>query len=215
MATVKEAPEGTRIAYRLEGTLLEACSCEAICPCWIGEDADGGVCYGLVAYNFSKGLIDGVDVSGLSLISVNYIPANIMTPGSWEVVLLVDAAGSEPQRDAIVRAFSGKLGGPLADLAGLVGKVRGVEVVPIEHQTTGGRGVLRVPGILEAEMSPKVGPEGKTTTLRDSIFSTVPGSPAYIAKASRNRLTLPKYDMAWDYENKNAIQSDYHMEHLA
>ena len=214
MATTKEAPRGAKIAYQLEGTLLEACSCEAICPCWVGEDADGGVCYGIVAYNFSKGLIDGVDVSGLSLINVNYIPANILTPGSWEVVMLVDAAGTEQQRDAIVRAFTGQLGGPLADLAGLVGKLRGIEAVPIEHETVGGRGVLRVPGILDAEMAPKVGPEGRTTTLRDSIFSTVPGSPAYVAKASRNKLTLPKYEMHWDYEDRNAIQSDYRMEHV-
>ena len=36
------APAGTALAYDLKGTLLEACSCGVLCPCWIGEDPDGG-----------------------------------------------------------------------------------------------------------------------------------------------------------------------------
>jgi hypothetical protein len=214
MANTTEAPERTKAVYRLEGTLLEACSCDVLCPCWIGEDPDGGECYGIVAYHFSKGEIDGVDVSGLNLVNINHIPGNVLAPGSWRVVMLVDAAATDEQRDALVRAFTGKLGGPLADLAGLVGELRGIEIVPIRHEISGGRGVLRIDGILEAEMSPYTGPDGSTTTLRDSIFSTVPGSPAYVAKASRNRFSFPKYDLEWEYEGRNAIQSDYRMEHL-
>jgi hypothetical protein len=52
------------------------------------------------------------------------------------------------------------------------------------------------------------------TTLRDSIFSTVPGSPAWVSKASRNRVSLPRYGMSWEYEGRNAIQADWRMEHL-
>jgi hypothetical protein len=215
MATTREEVLGTEARYRLAGTLLEACSCDVLCPCWIGEDPDGGECYGIVAYHFSEGVIEGVDVSGLSLVNINHIPGNILTPGSWQVVMILDSAGSEAQRDALVRAFSGKLGGPLADLAGLVGEVLGIETLPITHETTGGRGVLRVQGVLEAEMAPYSGPDGSTTVLENSIFSTVPGSPAYVGKASRNRLSLPKYGMEWEFENRNAIQSDWAMEYVA
>jgi hypothetical protein len=215
MATTREGVRGTEARYRLTGTLLEACSCDVLCPCWIGEDPDGGECYGIVAYHFSEGMVEGVDVSGLSLVNINHIPGNILTPGSWRVVMILDSAGSEAQRDALVRAFSGKLGGPLADLAGLVGEVLGIETLPITHETTGGRGILRVQGVLEAEMAPYSGPDGSTTVLENSIFSTVPGSPAYVGKASRNRLSLPKYGMEWEFENRNAIQSDWAMEHVA
>ena len=31
------------MAYRLEGSILEVCTCSAICPCWVGQDPDGGV----------------------------------------------------------------------------------------------------------------------------------------------------------------------------
>lgn len=215
MARTKEEVRGAEAGYRLEGTLLEVCSCDAVCPCWIGEDPDGGECYGIVAYHFSKGSIGGVDVSGLNLVNINHIPGNILTPGSWRVVMVLDAAGSEAQRDALVRAFSGELGGPLADLAGLVGEVRGIETLPITHETSGGRGILRIEGVLEAEMAQYSGPDGSTTVLQNSIFSTVPGSPAYVAKASRNRLSFPKYGMEWEYEGRNAIQSDWAMEHVA
>jgi hypothetical protein len=36
--------DATKVVYELEGTLLEACSCGVLCPCWIGEDPDGGAC---------------------------------------------------------------------------------------------------------------------------------------------------------------------------
>ena len=57
-------------------------------------------------------------------------------------------------------------------------------------------------------MGPYTGPDGTTTTLRDSIFSTVPGSPAYVGKASRYAVDLPEHGMQWVYEGRNAIQAD-------
>ena len=120
----REAGAAARPVYQLQGTLLEACSCGVLCPCWIGEDPDGGTCDAFVAYHFDKGEIDGVDVSGLNVVNIVHIPGNVLTPGSWQLVMFLDAAASERQRDAIVAAYSGKLGGPLADLAGLVGASR-------------------------------------------------------------------------------------------
>ena len=77
----------------------------------------------------------------------------------------------------------------------------------------GGTGTLEIPGVVEAEMEPYRGPDGSVTTLRESIFSTVPGSPAWVSKASRNRVNLPQYGMSWEFEGRNAIQADWRMEH--
>ncbi|MDH4012188.1 MAG: hypothetical protein OEU55_15805 [Desulfobacterales bacterium] len=47
------------MAYRLEGKLLEVCTCNAICPCWVGEDPDGGALIGwalLILLNHSWSL---------------------------------------------------------------------------------------------------------------------------------------------------------------
>jgi hypothetical protein len=209
-----EATAERQAAYSLKGTLLEACSCGVLCPCWVGEDPDGGECYAVVSYHFDSGQIAGVDVSGLSLLSVAHIPGNVLA-GNWEEVVLVDDRATDEQREVILAAFTGKLGGPLADLAQLVGTVKGIESATIRHEVAGGMGTLEVPGVVEAEMEPYRGPDGSVTTLRESIFSTVPGSPAWVSKAARNRVDLPQYGMTWEFEGRNAIQSEWTMEYVA
>ena len=49
------------------------------------------------------------------------------------------------------------------------------------------------------------------TTLRDSAFSTVPGSPAYVGQAHHHTVDLPEHGMVWSFEGRNAIQADYHI----
>jgi len=49
MAMTEEKTAATGVVYDLQGTLLEACSCGVLCPCWIGEDPDGGTCDAFVA----------------------------------------------------------------------------------------------------------------------------------------------------------------------
>lgn len=44
MTATQPAAAATTAVYDLEGSLLEACSCAVLCPCWIGEDPDGGSC---------------------------------------------------------------------------------------------------------------------------------------------------------------------------
>src|SRR2546428_860422 len=122
MATTKADVTATRGGYVLRGTLLEACSCGVLCPCWIGEDPDGGACDAFIAYHFDAGTIKGVDVSGLSIVNVVQIPGNVLTPASWRIVIFVDERATDEQLDALTSAYGGKLGGPLADLAGLVGE---------------------------------------------------------------------------------------------
>ena len=215
MTTAQEAAEETGMIYSLEGTLIEACSCNVNCPCWIGEDPDLGECFAIVAYGIDDGRIGQVDVSGLNLVLICHIPGNVLA-GNWEIVALIDERGTDEQREAMLNAFTGKLGGPLGDLwTALIGEVKGVEVVPISHEVAGGSGVLRVPDLVETEMQPYRGPDGSVTTLQNSVFSTVPGSAAWIAKASINHVSLPDYGMVWEYAGRNAIQSEWKIQHAA
>jgi hypothetical protein len=209
MTTTERAATATGVVYDLQGTLLEACSCLAVCPCWVGQDPDGGSCDAFNAYRFQHGTIRGVDVSGLSFINVVHIPGNVLAPGSWQVVSFVDDRASDEQFQAILDAYHGRLGGPLADLAGLVGEVLAVKRAPIVHETREGGGSLRIGEVVSSEMEPFRGPDGTITTLRDSLFSTVPGSPAYVARAHHHRVHLPQHGMVWSFEGRNAIQSDY------
>ena len=63
----------------------------------------------------------------------------------------------------------------------------------------------------EAEMEPYLGPTGEPTRLVESIFSTIPGSPAYVAKASRFRMEEPEIGISLDLKGHNAIQGHFSM----
>jgi hypothetical protein len=195
--------------YQLQGTLLEACDCGTLCPCWIGEDPDGGTCQALIAYNLDAGTIKGLDVSGLTHAAVAFVPGNILE-GNWKVVVFSDERGSEEQRQAILDAFTGKMGGPLADLAELIGEVLAVVPASISHQIEEGKGTISIAdGKVYAEMEPYRGPDGTETTLQNSVFSTVPGSPAWVGKAGKYKVDLPEHGFTWEFEGRNSIQSDW------
>ncbi|HEY2928433.1 DUF1326 domain-containing protein, partial [Piscinibacter sp.] len=171
------------MAYTLEGRLLEVCDCHTLCPCWVGEDPDNGTCKGMLAWHIDKGTIDGVNVSGLTFAALTHIPGNILQ-GNWKMIAYVDDKATKPQEEAILAVWTGQKGGPVADLAKLVGEVVGVERVPMTFEVEEGKGRLRVGNAVSADMEPFKGPDGKATALHDSIFSTIPGSPAYVGKAS-------------------------------
>jgi hypothetical protein len=211
MATTQPQPAAAAAGYQIEGSLLEVCSCDVLCPCWIGEDPDQGTCDAVVAYHLDSGSIRGVDVAGLTLVGVAHIPGNVLE-GNWRQVLYVDDQASDEQADAILDAFTGKLGGPLADLAQLVGERVTIERAPITHTIVEGAGTLTVGDKVHATMHPYTGPDGSITTLNNSVFSTVPGSPAYVAVADTQKIDIPEHGYQWAYEKKNAIQSDWKLD---
>lgn len=196
------------MGYAIEGKLLEACSCAAVCPCWVGDDPDGGECDGLVAYHYERGEIDGVDVSGLTLALAVHIPGNVLK-GGWKVVAFVDSKASPRQKEAILAAHTGQLGGPLADLASLVGEVLGVYDVPIEFAMSDGRGHIRVGDAVAGEMQPLTDLQGRPTSLVDSVFSTIPGSPAIVGKAPTLRARIPQHRIGWEFSGRNAVLGSF------
>jgi hypothetical protein len=199
------------MAYQLEGSLLEVCTCNVLCPCWVGEDPDSGTCDSAMAYHFDKGNINGVDVSGLTLGFVVHIPGNVLK-GNWRAAVYVDEKATEDQEEALLNVFTGKLGGPVADLAQLVGEVVSVERAPITYEVEGVKGTLKIGQVTEAEMEPYKGPTGEVTTLNESIFTTIPGSPAYVGKASSFRSSNQALGHNLNIKNHNAIQGVFRFE---
>ena len=60
-----------------------------------------------------------------------------------------------------------------------------MERAPITYTVEGGKGRISIGSIVEAEMAPFVGATGNPTTLAETVFSTIPGSPVYASKASQ------------------------------
>jgi hypothetical protein len=200
------------MAYALEGRLLEACSCGGPCPCWVGDDPDGGSCEGMIGYHYDRGKINDIDVSGLTLCLIAHIPGNVLQ-GNWKVVAFVDSKATPEQKEAILAAHTGQLGGPLADLSKLVGEVLGVYDAPIDFNIREGKGTIKVGDAVSAEMQPYTDAQGRTTKMTDTIFSTIPGSPAYLGKAMDYQANIPQHNMAWHFNGRNAILGDFRMEH--
>ena len=196
------------MAYQLEGRLLEVCTCNILCPCWVGEDPDGGTCDGLFAWHFDKGSVNGTEVAGRTFGWVGHIPGNILA-GNWRIVVFVDDEATDEQLQVLLDVWTGKLGGPIADLAQLVGEVVAVERVPIVFTVEGVKGTVKFGDSASAELEPYKGATGESTTLHDTIFTTIPGSPAYVGKAEHYRVKLPQYGFEIDLEGHNAVQGSF------
>lgn len=199
------------MGYLLEGKLLEACSCAGPCPCWVGDDPDGGGCDAFLAYHYDRGQINGVDVSGLTLGLVVRIPGNVLH-GNWKAAVQVDSRATPEQKEMILGAHTGRFGGPLADLAPLIGEVVDVRDVPIEFHLEKGAGTIRMGDGVAAEMQPYVDAQGRPTKLVDTVFSTIPGSPAYVGKATSHRVDLPEQGWKWEFHGRNAVLGDFRFE---
>ncbi len=198
------------MTYEIEGKLLEVCTCNVLCPCWVGEDPDYKTCDTTIAWGIEKGSIEGVDVSGLTMAVSAHIPKNILIPKSWKAVVFVDDKATAEQEGVLLQLFTGQLGGAVADLAGLIGEVVAVERVPIAFTVADGKGRISIGSIVEADMAPFVGATGKPTTLAETVFSTIPGSPVYASKASQYTRDGSSHGIpSVDLQGHNALQGHF------
>jgi len=199
------------MAYNLDGALLEVCTCNILCPCWVGEDPDNGDCQSIMAWHFDKGTIDGVDVAGLTFAGVMDIPGNVLA-GNWRAMIYVDDKSTPQQEEALLNLFTGKLGGPVADLVKLIGEVVGVERVPITFEIEGVSGSVKIGTAAEAEIVAYKGATGKESALYDTVFSTIPGTPAYVGKATSYKANVPALNIDINLTDHNAVSGPFHFE---
>ena len=196
------------MAYHLEGRLLEVCNCRVLCPCWIGEEPDNGTCDTIVAWRFDRGEIQGVDVSGRTIALIAHVPGNILE-GNWRAAVYLDDQVSPAQEEAILAVYTGKLGGPVGELVKLIGEVVSVEKVPITFEVNGGSGTIKLGNAGYAELEPYKSASGATTTLADTVFSTVPGAPVFVGKSPAYRANVEKLGIKIDLQGHNAPQSTF------
>ena len=60
------------------------------------------------------------------------------TGGNFTAALVLDENASEEQRAALAQIYGGELGGDAANLAALIGDMKGVFTAPIEYSATAG-----------------------------------------------------------------------------
>jgi hypothetical protein len=161
------------MAYRVRGTYLESCNCDAICPCRridgrAGGRSTHGICEGALSWRIEDGAVDDVDLAGLAaVLAVHYSDDEDGSP--WDYALFVDERGDAAQRAALGELFSGALGGSAVDhfpWAWKPSRPLGVSPARIEIDHTPGRGWFRVGDSVSVRVSgPYMGGETVTCVI--------------------------------------------------
>ena len=191
------------MAWKLEGSYVETCSCDLICPCNASMDhgATYDFCRVTLVFNIREGQVDGTDIGGLVVAAIADTP-KVMTEGNWRLGVFVDERASDEQFDKLVQVFTGQLGGPMAALAPLVGEVLGVERAAIEVTDEGVRHRVRIGDAIEFEIEDIV-PFGIETgqPIRFSGMFHPVGSDLTIAEAKHSRINA----FGIQYEGKTGL----------
>jgi hypothetical protein len=188
------------MAWKLEGTYFETCSCEVVCPCTasLALGADYDRCNVTLVFHVTDGEVEGTDVSGLTVAAIGDTP-KVMTDGNWRLGVFIDAAASDEQAEKLGAVFGGQLGGPMEALAPLVGEQLGVERAPIEVREDGLRHSVRIGDAIDFEVEDVVpfGVESGEPARLSGIFHPV-GSELTIARATRSQISA----FGIEYEGK-------------
>jgi hypothetical protein len=193
------------MAWNLSGSYAETCSCELMCPCNLTFDhgATYDYCRATLAFAIKEGEIEGTDVAGLNVVTIIDTP-KVMTDGNWKLGMFIDERASDEQADKLGRVFGGRLGGPMAALAGLVGEVVGVERTSIEIRDDGVRHGVRVGDAIDFEVEDIV-PFGVDTgePVRFAGMFHPVASDLTMAEAKRSRISA----FGIEYEGKTGLST--------
>jgi hypothetical protein len=159
--------------YRVRGTYLEACNCDAPCPCRRIDGRPGGrsthgICDGALSWSIDEGEADGADLGGLgAVLAARY--SDDVDGSPWTFALFVDERGDAGQREALGQIFSGALGGNVLEHFPWAWKASdplGAKPARIEIDHTPGRGWFRAGEKVSVRVSaPYTGPETVTCVI--------------------------------------------------
>jgi hypothetical protein len=188
------------VAWKLQGTYFETCSCEVVCPCTasLALGADYDYCRVTLVFNVAEGTVDGTDVGGLKVVAIADTP-KLMTDGNWRLGVFIDAAASDEQAEKLGAVFSGQLGGPMEALAPLVSESLGVERATIEVREDGLRHSVKIGDAIDFEIEDVVsfGVESGEPVQLVGIGHPV-ASTLNVAKATRSHINA----FGIEYEGK-------------
>jgi hypothetical protein len=194
------------MGYELEGRMAEVCTCQTFCPCTAGLAPDGNVCAFNWVFHFDRGTIEGTDVSDLNFGIIGVLDGSPVD-GTVRAAVFVDERSSDAQQDAMLAAFTGQLGGPLADLASLIGEVVTTERVAIDFDVDKGSGSFRTGDRAHGRIDAHRSPDGQPTSMSDFALAPL-GSKAYASAATEFHLDAT--DIGFDFAPRSGTQFEFH-----
>jgi hypothetical protein len=193
------------MAWKLEGTYFETCSCDLVCPCTasLALGATGDRCRVTLVFHVTDGDVDGADVSGLTVAAVADTP-KVMSEGNWRLGVFIDEAASDEQAEKLGAVFGGQLGGPMEALGPLVSENLGVQRAPIEVREEGLRHSVKIGDAIDFEIEDVVpfGVESGEPARLVGIFHPA-GSELTVAKATRSSINA----FGIEYEGRSGFST--------
>jgi hypothetical protein len=193
-------------SLNVSGNYFESCNCFAPCSCVCLSPPTEGNCTALLAWHIDQGNLGEVKLDGLNAVMFVYTPGHMME-SKWRVALYLDERASPLQQEALGQVFSGQAGGPLAELAPLIGEVMGVRPAAIEYLAQGKKRSVRIANVADCEIVALTGQGGADVTLSKQPFTPVPGFPAVVGKSSHMRYTDHGYDC--ELSDRNGFYSPF------
>jgi hypothetical protein len=161
------------VSWRVSGTYLESCNCDAVCPCRridgvFGGRSTHGICLGALSWQIVEGQADGTDLSGLDVvIATRYSDDEEGSPWTW--ILYVDERGTAEQHQVLEEIWSGRLAGDQLEhfpWAWKASNFVGIRPAKIEIDHTPEQGWFRVKDVVSVRVSgPYPGDETVTCVI--------------------------------------------------
>ncbi len=216
--------------WKIEGDYFDGCNCKSICTCVFALDPTEGDCNGLAAWHIEKGHFtngtkndrnstninnedannNSINLANLNVVVSVHAPGHMLTGPKWKIVLCLDEKANNDQKDALIRIFTGQVGGDFfVEILSRTGELLGIRSVPIEFNIEGKkRRKIKIPAIAEMDIEGLTGSDPNVESkVVNPAFSNTPGIDPIIARATRH--TYKDHGLEWDNSGRNAFYSRF------
>jgi hypothetical protein len=185
-------------SWQVTGDYFETCSCDFLCPCIytnLEAQPTKGSCTAVLAFHIDKGRYGNLVLDDLSFVIAARSPGK-MIEGNWSVGLILDERANPEQQEALTAIASGQAGGPMANLAPLIGQFLGTESRPIQYQKNGKNRSISIPGILDQGLEGVSSPASPDEAM--CIDNTLHPVNSRLALARATRSHFHAFGLDWD-----------------
>jgi hypothetical protein len=186
--------------WQVKGVYNESCASEGACPYYFGRGRIGGCRYFMV-FRLQEGTVNGVDLSGITIIYVGDIPhpsfEELLELGSEGGIYISDIATPQ-QREILDVLAVNSVGGAIMK------KVFDVKYVPIEAVDDGHTAHFKMPsGNMEQYLSQ--GPDGTPVRLENQSLPFL----ANVKTAHTPFWTYTDLNRHFEYRDRCGVWADF------
>ena len=214
MSTTANIPK-----WNASGDWFDVCKCNMPCPCEFAQAPTYGDCEGVMAYHIKKGLYGEVSLNGLNALALMYFRGNIWAGEAKATIgFFFDEKANLQQREALQMIFSGRAGGFMAQLANVVGEVKGIDLAPIKFEIADDLYYwsAEIPGKVvakaEALTGPMTPPGKRVQTINPPGSEVGPGAAGAVATwgtAVTDQVDAMGFKWEWNGRSSKHIPFDW------